>query len=81
MDLLEVQNICKTYGSGEAAVHALKNASFTVPKGAFVAVVGESGSGKSVTMMALMGLIDAPGRITADALTFNGSDMLTLSGR
>ena len=47
MDLLEVKNISKTYGTGEATVHALKDATFSVPKGEFVAVVGESGSGKS----------------------------------
>lgn len=45
MDLLEVKNISKTYGTGEATVHALKQATFSVPKGEFVAVVGESGSG------------------------------------
>lgn len=44
MDLLEVKAISKTYGSGEAAVSALKDVSFSVPKGEFVAVVGESGS-------------------------------------
>lgn len=54
MDLLEVKNISKTYGSGEAAVHALKDASFSVPKGEFVAVVGESGSGKS-TLLNMIG--------------------------
>ena len=43
MDLLEVKNISKTYGTGEATVHALKDATFSVPKGEFVAVVGESG--------------------------------------
>ena len=47
MNLLEVKNICKTYGSGETAVKALKDVSFSVPKGEYVAVVGESGSGKS----------------------------------
>ena len=45
MNLLEVQNLSKTYGSGEATVHALKGATFSVPKGEFVAIVGESGSG------------------------------------
>ena len=48
MDLLEVKNISKIYGNGVAAVHALKDVSFSVPKGEFVAVVGESGSGASV---------------------------------
>ena len=46
MNLLEVNGISKTYGAGETAVRALKNVSFSVPKGEFVAVVGESGSGK-----------------------------------
>ena len=46
-----------------------------------LAIVGESGSGKSVTMMALMGLIDAPGWVSADHLRFDGHDMLTLKGR
>ena len=41
MNLLEVNNICKTYGSGETAVKALKNVSFSVPKGEYVAIVGE----------------------------------------
>ena len=50
MNLLEVQSVSKTYGSGETAVHALKGASFSVPRGEFVAIVGESGSGKSTLL-------------------------------
>ena len=77
MDLLEVQNICKTYWSGEAAVHALKNASFTVPKGEFVAVVGESGSGKS-TLLNLIGALDTQ---TAGKVWIDGRDIFSMKER
>ncbi|WP_147464751.1 ABC transporter ATP-binding protein, partial [Pseudomonas cannabina] len=50
-------------------------------RGEVLAIVGESGSGKSVTMMALMGLIDSPGIINADALNFDGNDLLKLNSR
>ena len=59
MNLLEVNGISKTYGAGETAVRALKNVSFSVPKGEFVAVVGESGSGKS-TLLNMLGALDVP---------------------
>ena len=77
MDLLDVQNVCKTYGSGEAAVHALKNASFTVPKGEFVAVVGESGSGKS-TLLNLIGALDTP---TSGKVWIDGRDIFSMKER
>ena len=57
MNLLEVKNICKTYGNGETAVKALKDVSFSVPKGEYVAIVGESGSGKS-TLLNMIGALD-----------------------
>ncbi len=67
MNLLQVNKICKTYGSGEAAVQALKNVSFSVPKGEYVAIVGESGSGKS-TLLNMIGALDTPtsGRVLID---------------
>ncbi len=67
MNLLEVSKICKTYGSGEAAVEALKNVSFSVPKGEYVAIVGESGSGKS-TLLNMIGALDTPtsGKVLVD---------------
>ena len=70
MNLLEVKSICKTYGSGETAVQALKNVSFTVPKGEFVAVVGESGSGKS-TLLNMLGALDTP---TSGKVYIDGND-------
>ena len=58
MEILKVQNLCKTYGKGEAKVVALKNVSFSLNKGEFAAVVGESGSGKS-TLLNCIGALDA----------------------
>ena len=74
MELLEVKNISKTYGSGEAAVHALKGASFSVPKGEFVAVVGESGSGKS-TLLNMIGALDTP---TSGKVFIDGKDIFSM---
>ena len=67
MNLLEVKDISKTYGSGEATVEALKNVSFSVEKGEFVAIVGESGSGKS-TLLNMIGALDVPtsGKVIID---------------
>lgn len=70
MNLLEVKSICKTYGNGEAAVQALKDVSFAVPKGEFVAVVGESGSGKS-TLLNMLGALDTP---TSGKVFIDGND-------
>ena len=60
MNLLQAQALCKTYGTGETAVQALKDVSFSVPKGEFVAVVGESGSGKSTLLNLLAGWTPLP---------------------
>ena len=77
MDLLEVKNLSKTYGNGEAAVHALKNVSFRVPKGEYVAVVGESGSGKS-TLLNLIGGLDTP---TSGKVWIDGRDIFSMKER
>ena len=74
MNLLEVQNICKTYGSGETAVNALKNVSFAVPKGEYVAIVGESGSGKS-TLLNMIGVLDTP---TSGKVIIDGKDIYAM---
>ena len=77
MDLLQVRNVSKTYGSGEAAVHALKRVCFTVPKGEFVAVVGESGSGKS-TLLNIIGALDTP---TSGRVFLDGQDIFSMKER
>lgn len=74
MNLLEVQSICKTYGSGETAVEALKDVSFSVPKGEFVAVVGASGSGKS-TLLNMLGALDTP---TSGKVFIDGKDIFSM---
>ena len=77
MQLLEVKNLSKTYGHGEAAVHALRGATFTVPKGEFVVVVGESGSGKS-TLLNLIGGLDTP---TEGKVLIDGKDIFAMKDR
>ena len=77
MNLLEVKKICKTYGSGEAAVQALKNVSFSVPKGEYVAIVGESGSGKS-TLLNMIGALDMP---TSGKVLIDGKDIFSMPER
>ena len=59
MEILKVENLCKTYGKGETQVKALKYVSFSMQKGEFAAVVGESGSGKS-TLLNCIGALDEP---------------------
>lgn len=75
MNLLEVNNICKTYGSGKTAVHALKKVSFSVPKGEYVAIVGESGSGKS-TLLNMIGALDTP---TSGKVVIGGKEIFSMN--
>ena len=77
MELLEVNHLCKTYGSGETTVHALKDVRFSVPKGEYVAVVGESGSGKS-TLLNLIGGLDTP---TSGKVLIDGKDVFAMKDR
>ena len=77
MNLLEVKNISKTYGNGETAVKALKDVSFSVPKGEYVAIVGESGSGKS-TLLNMIGALDTP---TSGKVLIDGKDIFAMNDR
>ncbi len=74
MEILKVQQLCKTYGSGEAKVDALKNVSFSLEKGQFAAVVGESGSGKS-TLLNCIGALDTP---TSGKIQIDGQDLFSM---
>lgn len=74
MEILKVQNLCKTYGKGEAKVDALKNVSFSLNKGEFAAVVGESGSGKS-TLLNCVGALDSP---TSGHILVDGQDLFSM---
>ena len=69
MSMVETQDLCKVYGKGETAVHALRNVNMTVEKGEFVALLGASGSGKS-TLLHMLGAVDQPtsGKVTIDGV-------------
>ena len=71
MEILKVENLTKTYGSGENLVHAVDDVSFSVEKGEFVAIVGASGSGKS-TLLHLIGGVDRP---TSGKIFVDGKDI------
>ena len=71
MEILRVENLTKVYGKGENEVRALDGVSFSVEKGAFVAVIGPSGSGKS-TLLHILGGVDRP---TGGKVFMDGKDM------
>lgn len=75
MSLIELKEISKTYGKGEASVEALKNLELKVDEGEFVAIVGPSGSGKS-TLLNIIGSLD---RATAGEYLFNGVNISNFS--
>ena len=78
MSLLTVENLSVSFGDEKAPFKAVDRVSYTVNEGEVLGIVGESGSGKSVSSLAIMGLIDFPGRVTAEKLHFNQNDLLAL---
>lgn len=81
MALLEIENLTVEFGSEKNPFRAVDQVCLEVDKGEVVGIVGESGSGKSVTSKAIMGLIDWPGRVTADKLEFDGQDLMAMSDK
>ena len=74
MKKLEIKDLCKVYGTGETKVDALKNVTFDVEQGEFVAIVGPSGSGKS-TLLHILGGVDSP---TSGEVIISGTDISKL---
>ena len=75
MEILRCEHLTKTYGSGETAVTALNDVSFSVEKGEFVSVIGPSGSGKS-TLLHILGGVDRP---TSGKVFIDGTDIHALN--
>ncbi|WP_369309608.1 dipeptide ABC transporter ATP-binding protein [Providencia rettgeri] len=78
MALLNVEQLSVHFGDEKAPFRAVDRISYSVEKGQVVGIVGESGSGKSVSSLAIMGLIDYPGKVMADSLKFDGRDLLSI---
>ncbi len=78
--ILRVENLSVEFKTDEGTIHAVKNVSFSIPRGKTVGLVGESGSGKSVSSLAIMRLIpNPPGKITSGKILLEGQDLLKLS--
>ncbi|MEE0612768.1 ABC transporter ATP-binding protein [Collinsella stercoris] len=75
MNILTVEHLTRVYGTGDTAVTALNDASFSVEAGEFIAIIGSSGSGKS-TLMHLMGGVDRP---TSGTVKLQGQDIFARS--
>ena len=78
MALLDIKDLRVEFGSTTAPVIAVDGLDLHIDAGEVVGIVGESGSGKSVTSLALMGLIDYPGRVKAERMALDGRDLLSM---
>ncbi|MDP9108223.1 MAG: ATP-binding cassette domain-containing protein, partial [Pseudomonadota bacterium] len=78
MALLDIKNLRVEFGSEKSPFTAVDGLDLAIDQGEVVGIVGESGSGKSVTSLALMGLIDYPGRVRAERMAFDGRDLLAM---
>ena len=81
MPLLEIRNLSVEFSTSRGVFRAVDGVDVLLDQGEVLCIVGESGSGKSVSMLAAMGLIGYPGRVRADVMRFDGTDLLTISPR
>jgi len=79
--VLEIEDLTVEFGSAANPFRAVDSVSFGLDEGEIVGIVGESGSGKSVTALAVMGLVDYPGKVTARRIDFAGNDLRSMSKR
>jgi dipeptide transport system ATP-binding protein len=81
MALLNISGLTVEFGTEASPFKAVDGIDFAIDAGEIVGIVGESGSGKTVTALALMGLIDFPGRVRANSMVFAGHDLASISER
>ncbi len=81
MALLDVKELSVHFGDKNTPFKAVDRISYRVAQGEVLGIVGESGSGKSVSSLAIMGLIDRPGRVSAESLQFENTNLLTLESK
>ena len=79
--ILEVKNLHTSFHTDAGVVQAVRGVSFYVEKGESLGIVGESGCGKSVSMLSIMRLLEDNASLEADSLTFDGQDLLHISGK
>jgi peptide/nickel transport system ATP-binding protein len=77
--VLEIRDLAVTFSTRDGLVKAVDGVTLSVERGEVLGLVGESGSGKSVTGLAVLGLIDPPGRIAAGSIRFQGRELVGLS--
>ena len=81
MALLDVKELSVHFGDKNTPFKAVDRINYQVAQGEVLGIVGESGSGKSVSSLAIMGLIDHPGRVSAESLQFENTNLLTLESK
>ncbi|MEM8550922.1 MAG: ATP-binding cassette domain-containing protein, partial [Pseudomonadota bacterium] len=74
--LLEVEDLRVEFVTRKGIVPAVRGVSFSIERGSALGLVGESGCGKSVTSLALMGLVELPGRVAGGSVRWKGQDLL-----